>query len=166
MKTNIKRVGFYLILNILVSAITTWVVVSLLLNNGVLPSLGSDNLSNDGVNTPIYDPLLAELIVSDVVKISNLIGAGDISNEYVEIEHIGDEELSMEGWQLVDEQNNIFNFPGLTLHSGGVVRVYTKAGPLSAIELYWGLDGSVWNSGERVVLLDAEGEAKASLIVP
>lgn len=166
MKSNFKRVSFYLVLNIVVSALTTWLVVSLMLRFDMLPAYGTAVLPVDQVDAPAYDALAAEVVVSEVVKISNVIGAGDIENEYVEIQHLGENELAMEGWQLVDEQGNTFTFPGLTLHSRGAVRVYTKSGPLSAIELYWGLDGSVWTSGERVVLLDADGEPNTSIEVP
>lgn len=163
---NFKRVIFYLLLNVIVSASTTWLVITVMLNFGFLTNYRLTDMPSEILATPIYDPMVVEVVVSDVVNISNLIGAGDLENEYVEIQHVGEDELSLEGWKLVDEQNFIFTFPGLTLHSGGVVRVYTKAGPLSAIELYWGLDGAIWASGERVVLLDAGGEPRSSFEVP
>ena len=165
MKGNFKRVSFYLILNIVVSALTTWLVVSLMLRFDVLPAFGTAEILIPA-DSPGFDSLAAGVVTSDIVEISNVIGAGDIDIEYVEIQHIGEIELALEGWELVDEQGNTFTFPGLTLHSGGAVRVYSKVGPLSAIELYWGLDGSVCNSGERVVLLDAENEPQASFEVP
>ncbi len=166
MKSNFKRVSFYLVLNIIVSALTTWLVVSLMLRFGVLPAYGNPAAISNQDDNQGFDTLAVDIVISDIVEISNVIGAGDIEIEYVEIQHLGEIELALEGWQLLDEQGNTFTFPGLTLHSGGAVRVYSKVGPLSAIELYWGLDGSVWSSGERVILLDSKGEPQASYEVP
>lgn len=167
MKSNFKRVVFYLILNVFVSALTTWIVVSLMLNFNVLK--GFDAISSNetsGIGAGISQQSQSDLPLTEDVVITNVIGAGNLENEYVELQQKGDIEVNMEGWQLVDEQGNTYTFPGLTLHSGGAVRVYTKLGPLSAIELYWGLDGAVWSAGEQVVLLDAENNLHASYQVP
>ena len=100
------------------------------------------------------------------LEINSIVGAGDITNERVNIRHIGKDEISLEGWQLVDEQGNAYHFPALTMFSGGAVTVYTKAGTDRVVELFWGLEAAVYSEGEQVVLMDPEGNPQAVYTVP
>lgn len=103
------------------------------------------------------------------VIISSVIGAGDIETERVELQQHGQEELSLVGWRLEDEQQNIFlfpQFPQLIIYKNGAVNIYTKAGSNTAIELYWGMEVPVWQSGETVTLKDPQGNVRATYQVP
>ncbi len=103
------------------------------------------------------------------VVISSVTGAGDYESEYVLIEQQGEGELSMVGWRLEDEQQNIFifpQFPQLTLYEDGAVRIYTKSGSSTVVELFWALDEAVWQSGETAVLRDPQGDVRATYEVP
>lgn len=100
------------------------------------------------------------------VIIDSVIGAGDLATERIYFDRIGPGEISLAGWQLVDENGEIFIFPEFTLFERGGVYIYTRSGPATAVTLYWELDHAVWESGEMVVLLDNQGEEHASYQIP
>ncbi len=95
-----------------------------------------------------------------------MIGAGELQTERVLIEHIGEKEVSLSGWQIQDQDGNVFTFPSLTMFKGGAVTVYTRAGTSTVVELYWGLDAPIWQPGERAYLLDPEGTVQAVYDIP
>jgi hypothetical protein len=98
--------------------------------------------------------------------INAVIGAGDLGTERVELKLDSGGEVSLLNWQIKDENGNVFTFPQLTLHGGGQVSVYTKAGQTSVNALYWNLAQAVWQSGETVILVDAEGKVRATYKIP
>jgi LysM repeat protein len=103
------------------------------------------------------------------VTIDSVIGAGDLDSERVMLKHTGEGELSLVGWRLEDEQGNIFifpQFPQLILYRGGAVNIYTKTGSNTVVDLFWGLNNSVWESGETVTLKDPQGNIRATYSVP
>jgi len=100
------------------------------------------------------------------VIIDSVIGAGDFATERIYLDRIGPGEISLAGWQLVDESGETFIFPQFTLFERGGVYIYTRSGPATAVTLYWELDHAVWESGETVVLLDHQGEEHASFQIP
>lgn len=100
------------------------------------------------------------------VIIDSVIGSGDLATERIYLDRIGPGEISLAGWQLVDENGETFIFPQFTLFERGGVYIYTRSGPATAVTLYWELDHAVWESGETVVLLDNQGEEHASFQIP
>lgn len=113
-----------------------------------------------GVSTPSTPVGEARPIISSV------IGAGDLGSERVFITRTGGGDLSLAGWQLRDEDGNVFVFPQLSLYQGGAVNVWTGSGSPTVVDLYWGLTQSVWSSGELVTLMDAQGKERATYSVP
>jgi LysM repeat protein len=100
------------------------------------------------------------------VLIDSVVGAGDLDSERVLLKRAGAGELSLAGWQIVEEEERIFIFPQLTLFEGGAVNLHTRAGQPTVVDLFWGLEEPVWQSGERVVLMDDQGEVQATYEVP
>ena len=100
------------------------------------------------------------------MEIDTVIGAGDLDNERVLLKRTGSGELALAGWRLVDEDGHEFVFPQLTLYQGGAANVYTRLGQDTVVDLYWGLDTSVWKSGETVTLYDAQGNVSATFTIP
>ena len=100
------------------------------------------------------------------VVIEMVVGAGDLDSERLRFSRIGPGEISLAGWKLVEEGGKVFTFPQLTLFEGGAVDLYTKSGQLTPVILYWGLDSPVWESGEKVTLLDSQGKEQATYLVP
>lgn len=164
-----KQLLAFLLLNVIVSAATTWLVVSYMARQGVIPGqfvappgnttpgLGEQN---DQSGQPFPN------IINGQMEVDTVIGAGDIQVERVVIRHIGGEEVSLAGWTLEDQQGQQFTFPALTIFSNGSVTVYTGVGISTVVELYWGLGEAVWAEGETVTLFDAEGNVQATFQIP
>ncbi|UCH61199.1 MAG: lamin tail domain-containing protein [Anaerolineales bacterium] len=100
------------------------------------------------------------------VVINGVIGAGNLESERVFLTRTGDGELSLAGWQLRDEDGNVFVFPQLILFKDGGINIWTTSGSPTVVDLYWGMTAPVWDSGERVELQDAQGRKKAEFTVP
>ncbi|MEJ2757567.1 MAG: lamin tail domain-containing protein [Anaerolineales bacterium] len=173
-----RRLVYFLLLNVLVSALTVWVVVSVMLRNNTITTaapeeptlvLSSGTQAGEVVVTQTsavnFDEDATE-VVSEILEIKSVIGMGELETERVLIEHVGDKEVSLNGWQLQDQDGHVYTFPALTMFSGGAVTVYTRAGTSSVVELYWGLDAPIWSAGEKAYLLDPEGTVQAVFVVP
>ncbi len=170
MNIQTKRLLGFLLLNVVVSTVTTFVVVSLMLRGDLLPTGDAAPVVATSVPVAVAQPDTgggeAVVVPLGQLEINTVIGAGDIDNERVLIRHVGQEELSLAGWKLRDADGNTFTFPALTMFSGGAVTVFSNAGPTSVVELHWGLEGSVWQEGELATLEDPDGNLQASYTVP
>lgn len=174
-----RRILYFLLLNVLVSALTTWAVVTYVLNN-YTPSAqaGGPTLviqSGDGTGVVVItEPSTGQEVVAtqDVnvtpgaLQIRAIIGAGELAAERVEILNIGDTEIYLRGWRLQDEDGNVYSFPNLTMFKGGAIALYTQAGTSSTMELHWGLDEAVWEIGEKAFLIDPNGDVRAVYEIP
>ncbi len=116
--------------------------------------------------TPPPTSTLPAVVGQPQVVIENVIGAGDLTTERVLLKCIGSGEVSLLGWQLLEEDGQVYTFPQFTLFEGGAVNLHTKAGQSTVVDLYWGLGAPVWKSGETVILLDAQGNVHATYRVP
>jgi len=114
--------------------------------------------------TPLVTP--SPVLAEAQVVIENVVGAGDLTYEYILLKRSGAGELSLAGWQLLEEGGNVYTFPQLQLYENGAVRLYTRGGQNTVVELYWGLSTPVWQAGETVVLLDNNGKVRATYRVP
>lgn len=149
-----KRLVVYLVINIIVSALTTLIVMSL------WTSLTLSGAPNAAGNQPTAVAGAGQLTINAV------IGAGDLENERVQIEHVGDEDVSLAGWRLRDENGNEYRFPALVLHPDAQVNVFSSQGDDSVSALYWDRQVTVWAPGELVSLLDPSGQVQATYTVP
>ena len=150
-----KRLGIYLLINVVVSAVTTLFVIILWMHF----TLSSTPTSLEGTPLPSGE-------YAGQLAISAVIGAGDLKNESVLIELVGDKDLSLAGWRLRDEDGNEYRFPALVLHPGARVTLFTYSGDDTASELYWDRQVAAWTSGEKVSLLDPRGQEQAGYVVP
>jgi LysM repeat protein len=100
------------------------------------------------------------------VIIDSVIGVSDLSSERIFLKRVGPGEISLADWQLVTENGDVFDFPQITLFENGAVFIHTREGQTTAVALYWGLDHSVWGSGDTVVLLDDLGEVHTNYQIP
>jgi LysM repeat protein len=121
----------------------------------------------EATNTPRPATATPPVVTGEAqVVIDSVVGAGDLDSERVLLKRTGAGELSLAGWQLVAEGGQTFTFPQLTLFEGSDVTLHTRAGQVTALSLYWGLDAPVWKSGEEILLLDNQGEIQAIYQVP
>ncbi|HSG26064.1 MAG TPA: lamin tail domain-containing protein [Anaerolineales bacterium] len=174
-----RRIVYFLLLNVLVSAVTTWAVVTIFLRDGSplaeqsAPTLVRQTASPDGqlvVTLPAdsgSEPLDEDIeVVPEVLEIERVIGIGELDTERVIIQHIGEKEISLLNWQIQDQNGHIFTFPALTIFKGGNVNIFTRKGTSTVVDLYWGLDEAIWQAGEKAFLLDPQGEVKAVYTIP
>ena len=156
----------FLILNIFVSAAVTGAILfwyDRTYRQALFPSVfvAAQVSVEDAVPAVTFDP--EEEIA---VEIINVIGKDTLDIEVVLVRYNGSDELNLTGWRLVDEDDNIFVFPSLTLYSNKPVQIHSAIGNNTATDLYWGLRQSVWESGEEVSLIDPQGTERASYKVP
>jgi len=148
-----KRLIVYLVINVIVSALTTLLVLALWTRF----TLG---------NVPDFGVTASTDITASQLTINTVIGAGDLENERVIIEHIGIEDVSLTGWRLRNESGAEYRFPALVLHSGAEVSVFSRVGDDSANSLFWDRQVSMWKSGEEVSLIDPGSRIQATYTVP
>jgi len=171
----------FILINILVSAVTTLAVLWLweqahprpeIALSSTLPEENRVDAQADptaqvnGDTNPAPEPTLAFISSNPDVTIRTIVGAGNLEVEYVEILNQSEGPVDMTGWQLTDEQSNTFSFPTLILNSGGAIKILSKKGTDTVIELYWQEDTAVWQSGETARLQDAAGEIVATYSIP
>jgi len=105
----------------------------------------------------------------ELIEIAAVIGATDPQQEYVQLRRLGEGDLSLAGWQLKDEDGNVYTFskdPELILYKGGAVLVYTRVGNDTPTEVFWNRTEAVWRSGEWATLVDSLGRVQARFQVP
>lgn len=172
MKSN-SRLILYILINILISAVTTLTVLWIWekahpMPDPFQPIPATVNQNTEGTenNSPSDIPSIDLLNENIDVIIRTVVGAGDLNVEYVEIYNQSNGAVDMTGWQLVDNEDQRFIFPTLILNSGGAIKVYSKNGNNTVIELYWQADAPVWQSGETVSLLDSSSDLIATYSIP
>lgn len=164
--TSWKRTLPFLLLNIVVSAVTTFLVLTWWEqgHRAALPATQSAPTTAAATLNPALST--AQPAGSDYhLVIENVFGVGDLANEVVVIQREGDTDLALTGWKLRDESGKEYTFPNLTLKNGAI-RVYTRSGADSVIELFWGQKEAIWEAGELVTLVDPQGTLQASYRIP
>lgn len=158
-----KQLFLYLLLNILVSALTTLGVLWWWeRGHTARPVLSAAFPARNGAATTTGLPPLNE----PTLQIKNVFGVGDVQQEVVLLEHIGSSDLWLTDWQISAESDQTFTFPSLLLHNGSTVQVYTGSGQDTVLALHWGLDQPIWQAGQLVTLLDPQGNVRATYRIP
>ncbi len=101
------------------------------------------------------------------VEITDVIGAGQLSAEAVQIVNNGDRQIALQGWQLVSEQGVVYTFGQVTLFGGGAgILIHSTSGQDRATDLYWNRDTAVWQPGDTVTLRNADNEVQSTYVIP
>jgi hypothetical protein len=159
----LKRVLPYLLLNIVISAATIYGVLVYWQNANPDPSVATPAPTTI---QPTRQPGIATPLVSFDVAIENVFGAGDLNTEYIMLRNKGAQPVNLDKWQLRGPKGENFTFPVLSLNTSGAVRLYSRAGNSSVIELYWGASTAQWQSGDMLTLADPDGMQKATFTIP
>ena len=156
----------FLLVNILISAATT--VVVLILWTRANPSQQLTIQLPPDMDMPstqaIPQPTLPSLNES-VIAITNVFGAGNIDSEYIVLERVGQGDLDLSGWYLIDEKGNKFVFPTFDLMQGEL-EIHSRSGVDSANKLYWNASEAMWSSGEIARVLDPQGQERSAFTIP
>ncbi len=82
----------------------------------------------------------------------------NLNDEYVVLENVGDDPVSLSGWTIRDEANHSHTFEDLTLDPGDRVTLHTGTGTDTETDRYWGSSTPIWNNGgDTVTLVDDSG---------
>jgi hypothetical protein len=162
---TMKKLLPYLLLNIMVSALTMLAVI--LIWNAAHPTpILPGNLDTPASPQAIIAQPTTIPLDQPTVEVQAVLIPGDLNNERVLIRNISQSALDLKGWSVKDENGNQYDFPTLTLFPGGVIGVYSAAGTDTSIALYWGRTDPVWQSGETVYILDPENNERAIFKIP
>lgn len=102
-----------------------------------------------------------------VITIREVIGPGVLTEEAVEIANNGADPQSLQGWQLVSPAGDVYTFgQAVVFGDGAGIKLHTRAGENGPLNLFWGMDAPVWQSGDTITLADSAGQTIATLTVP
>ena len=124
-------------------------------------ALGQESAPVSTASTPIVEPPS-----SDGIQISAVDGVGNLDAELVLIVNDSDNSFNLQGWTLGREGGPVYRFGTLPLFPGGSVRVLSRAGSDTSIDLFWGRTAPVWQSNSKVRLVNAQGTLVKEFIVP
>ncbi|MFN8372336.1 MAG: lamin tail domain-containing protein [Anaerolineae bacterium] len=114
--------------------------------------------------SPTPTVTLAPTAANAAVTITNIISAGDVTAEGVEIRNDG-ALVDLTGWTLTDAEGNVFTFPEQRLFTGGLVTVYTRVGANTSIALFWNRNTAVWGTNDVATLRDEDGVVQSTFRV-
>ena len=100
------------------------------------------------------------------IRIVSIVGVDDLATEHIQIRSVSSDALALEGWRLETNDGLEYYFPKITLFEHGAVDLYTRAGINSVVALYWGRSTPIFQSGDRAVIYDAEGNVQAVYSIP
>ena len=160
-----RKIFPYLLLNIVVSAVTVITILLIWESNHRLPEpqhqADLPRLENQTAATATLPPIKEKTIEIQVV-----VGSGDINNERVQFISVSQSPVNLQGWELIDDDKNSYVFPSITIFPGGVINLFSKGGVDTAIELFWNKAEPIFSSGEMIRLKDAAGSKRAEYRVP
>ena len=162
----------YLVLNILISTITT-LTVMWLWDYFIHPKIAQRSPSATTIvagkpdeNLPASVEETASANSPGLVDIENVFGVGDLETEVVVLRQVGEGKQTLTNWELKDRDGHVFQFPQLELNQDGSVQIFTRIGVNSVLELYWGLETPIWETGEQVRLFNDKGKLQATYTIP
>lgn len=155
----------YLILNILVSATTTLLVLTWF-ERTQHPETINTTPQTISIATQAAATVTLPPTDTAVIEIKTVYGVGDLQTEAVMLSRLGETQLELSGWQIKDQDDHVFTFPKLALNKDGAVQINTRSGADTVIELFWGQKRAIWQSGELVSLFDPAGNLRASFQIP
>jgi hypothetical protein len=165
----VKKSTIFILVNILISATVTLLVLLIwdLTHKNAL--IANDQEPDATVAMPVEE--CEGTIPSNgegVLAIQNVIGKGDLQKEEVDILYNGTSQFCFNGWKLSDQDGNVYSFPKFfQIYTAGItVKVFSRPGSDTPLELFWGQSKPVWRSGESVHLIDPAGKVIATYLIP
>ena len=170
-----KKLLFYIVLNIVVSAVTILGVLYIWEKTQLKDFLLESESSSPESSSPADGEDGGEGGQDLLVEIGEVGGIGNLSTEYIRLTRPDSDPgdtVSLQDWRLVDEDNHDYvileqsGLPSLELHGQGAVNIYSKEGASTPIELYLGLSDPMWEPGETVSLIDPDGKVHDTYLIP
>lgn len=170
-----KKILFYIVLNIIVSAVTILAVLYIWEKTQLKDILLESESSSPVAGSPAEGEDGGEGNENLLIEIGEVGGIGNLATEYIRLTRPDSDPgdtVSLQGWRLVDEDNQDYvileqsGLPSLDLHGQGAVNIYSKEGASTPIELYLGLTDPMWEPGETVSLIDPDGKVHDTYLIP
>ncbi len=161
-----KRWVPFLVVNIIVSAATTLLVLTIWnrVNTANRLELEAPSATQSSASTPAVQVALPPLD-TPVITVANVFAPGDLQNELLVVERVGEGDLNLSDWQIIDQDKNAFIFPAIDLVKGQI-SVYSRPGVNTVNTLFWASEEAIWSQGELVRIYDSAGHERASLEIP
>lgn len=172
MKKGLVQLLAYIFLNILVSAAAMLLV--LILWNQRFPSTLCPPCTLPEGNSTIqleketqYPAISIPPLEQEVLRIEIIYGSGYLQDEQIILQRVGEGDLYMAGWYLVDEEENRYDFPGqLVLKPGAEIQLNSRSGQDTAVELFWNSGSVLWQVGETARVYDPLDNLRAEFTIP
>ena len=170
-----KKLVFYVVLNIIVSAVTIIAVLYLWENTRFKNLLFDPEETTAEVSAPADAANGAEASQDVLIEIGEVGGVGNLATEYIRLVRPANgtvETISLTGWAIQDANNRKYDIleksglASLDLHEQGAVNIYSKEGDSNPIELYLNLSDPIWQPGDTISLLDPDGEVHDTYLIP
>lgn len=100
------------------------------------------------------------------VQIQTVDAAGNLLSEAVLLVNNSNTAYNLQGWRLERQNGPAYTFGNVQLFPGSSVWVHSVAGTDTTIALYWEQNAPVWQSGAVARLLNPQGEAVTTFVVP
>ncbi len=103
-----------------------------------------------------------------LLEVVNVTGIGDIVKEEITIKYRGTDTVCLNGWVIKGRGNNEYAFPRFyQLFTEGVqIKLRSRIGEDTALELYWDLKEAAWSSGDVIKVVDARGSIHSTFVIP
>lgn len=161
----------YLLLNVLVSAGTVVLVLFLWqrFSGTGLPLLAFPSAEAETKPTlqlSTKPALTAPPASNSVVSIEAVVGVGNRDLEYILVRNQSESAVDLAAWQISASGARTYTFPALKLNQNGAVRLYTRSGTDTVIELFWNSPEALWKSGDELSLIEPGGSARSTYLIP
>jgi len=163
------RAILYLLLNILVSALTITGVLWLWETYYPSPCkiTPSPITSMQSPVAPQVEITQQEINYDDTrVVIEGVFGIGQYDVERIFLVNEGPNSVELANWVIENKQFGNYIIPGLKLNKDGAININSRSGNDSVIELFWGGKQAIWKPGDVVTLKDPNGEVRATYQIP
>lgn len=101
--------------------------------------------------------------------VSAVSGVGDAAAEQILLVNDSDNAFNLQGWTLMISSGGsapVYTFGNLSLFPGGTVRLHSRSGVDTSVDLYWGQSAALLAGGATLRLTDSSGAMVHSFIVP
>lgn len=164
-----KKPLLFIMLNIFISAVTTVIVLIIwdASHKTAEPQPSDAGGPAHAINLSECDGTIPE--GSEVLlEVVNATGIGDIKKEEITIQYSGADTVCLNGWVIKGRGNNEYAFPKFyQLFTEGVqIKLRSRVGEDTALELYWDLVEAAWSPGEVINVVDAQGSIHSTFVIP
>lgn len=96
--------------------------------------------------------------VNGQMQITTVSDVGALDSEMALVVNESDAAFNLQGWTLGREGGPIYTFGNLPIFPGGSVRIHSKSGTDTSVDLFWRQPGPVWTAGSVARLVNVQGE--------